>query len=109
MTAPSAASANSRSSWSHLLGYFVAVLVLVYFVDFAWYELRLHFPKLGAATGSVHRIRLLAIPNKGDKTTFELDMVHPEDDIPCSHSLLPEGGTRPCWYVTRHVNDPIPI
>ena len=100
---------KSHSSWPRLAAFVIGLLVLVYAVDFAWYESRVHFPKLGPASGSVHRIRLLAIPNKGDKTTYELDMVHPEDDVPCSHSLLPEGGMRPCWIVARHANDPIPI
>jgi len=109
MASPPVLTAGSRVSCSRLLGAVLGLLVLVYFADFSWYELRLNFPKLGAATGSVHRIRLLAIPNKGDKTTYELDMVRPEEDVPCSHSLLPQGGTRPCWYVARHVNDPIPI
>lgn len=88
---------------------FLLLCVLTYLGDFSWYELRLHYPRLGVATGSVHRYRLLAIPNKGDKTTYELDMVHPEENLPCSHSLFPQGGARPCWYVTRHANDPIPI
>jgi hypothetical protein len=109
MTNSTVSPRKSSSAWRRLAAAAVALLFLVYVLDFAWYELRVHVPKLGAATGSVHRIRLLAIPNKGDKTTYELDMVHPEDDVPCSHSLLPEGGMRPCWYVTRHVNDPIPI
>ena len=100
---------KSAFSWQRLVGAVIGLLVFVYAVDFAWYELRLHFPKVGAANGSVHRIRLLSIPNKGDKTTYELDMVHPEEDVPCSHSLLPEGGIRPCWYVARHANDPIPM
>ena len=109
MTNPSVVTSNFRFSLRNLILAAVALLLLIYGVDFVWYELRLHVPKLGAATGSVHRIRLLAIPNKGDKTSYELDMVHPEEDVPCSHSFLPEGGTRPCWYVTRHANDPIQI
>lgn len=100
---------DSRFRPSRLVFLVLAVLVLVYFLDFSWYQLRLHTSKLGPATGSVHRIRLLAIPNKGNKTTFELDQVHPEEDVPCSHSLFPEGGNRPCWYVARHANDPISI
>jgi hypothetical protein len=101
--------AKSRFSWPRLAAVVIGLLLFFYALDFTWYELRVHFPSLGAASGSVHRIRLLAIPNKGNKTTYELDMVHPEDDVPCSHSLLPEGGMRPCWYVARHANDPIPI
>jgi len=84
-----------------------AVLLLVYLADFAWYELRLRIPSLGAATGSVHRIRLLAVPIKNNKVDYEIDSAKPEEDLPCSHSLFPHGGNRPCWYVTRHANDPI--
>lgn len=86
----------------------VALCVLCYLVDFAWYELRVSMPKLGPATGSVHRIRLFAISSKGNKTDYEVDAAHPEEDVPCSHSVFPEGGHSPCWYVTRHANDPIP-
>ena len=95
--------------WSYLIFLVVVLFALIYFVDFSWYQVRLHAPNLGSAKGSVHRIRLLAIPNKGNKTTFELDQVHPEEDVPCSHSLFPQGGNRPCWYVARHANDPISI
>jgi hypothetical protein len=85
----------------------VAILLLLYLADFAWYELRLQFPKFGPATGSVHRTRLFAIREKNNKVEYELDTVRPEEDLPCSHSLFPLGGNRPCWYVTRHANDPI--
>src|SRR5208282_5210005 len=84
-----------------------AILLLLYIADFARYELRLRFPKFGPATGSVHRIRMLAIAEKNNKVEFEIDTVRPEEDLPCSHSLFPLGGNRPCWYVTRHANDPI--
>jgi hypothetical protein len=86
---------------------FLALLLLVYFVDFAWYEMRVQFPKLGVANSSVHRIRLLAIPGKANKVEYAIDTVKPEEDVPCSHSLFWRGGNRPCWYVTRHANDPI--
>jgi hypothetical protein len=109
MSSSPAVPVTSHSPRLRLLSFVFGAILLLYLVDFAWYETRLHFPKFGAATGSVHRIRLLAIPNKANNTTFELDQVHPEEDVPCSHSLFPQGGGRPCWYVTRHANDPIPI
>ncbi len=87
----------------------LALLAILYLTDFAWYQLRLHLPKLGPATGSVHRIRLLAVPVKNNRVDYELDTIKPEEDLPCSHSLFPHGGARPCWYVTRHANDPIPM
>jgi hypothetical protein len=87
----------------------LALLLLLYLMDFVWYELRLRIPKLGPATGSVHRIRLLAIASKGNKVQYEIDELRPEEDVPCSHSLFPRGDNRPCWYVTRHAKDPIPM
>ena len=107
MASSTALPANRIFSWRRLVLGVLILLALLYLADFSWYELRLHFHSLGPATGSVHRIRLLAIPNKGSRATYELDQVHPEEDVPCSHSLFPQGGAQPCWYVTRHANDPI--
>lgn len=87
--------------------YVLSLFLALYLADFALYELRLHVPQLGPANGSVHRIRLLAIPEKNNKVDFEIDSLKPEEDLPCSHSLFPHAGNRPCWYVTRHANDPI--
>jgi hypothetical protein len=90
----------------------LGVLVLVvaaYILDFAWYELRSVIPSLGATTGSVHRIRVLAIPSRGNRVQYEIDAVHPEEDVACSHSLFPRGGNPPCWYMSRHADDPVPM
>ena len=96
-----------RISPRHVLLSVVALLLLLYLADFAWYEMHLLLPKMGPAKGSVHRTRLLAIPAKNNKVDFEIDSVRPEEDLPCTHSLFPHGGNRPCWYVTRHASDPI--
>jgi len=91
----------------NLLVALVALLLVVYLTDFAWYELRVYVPKLGPANGTVHRIRLLAIPTKGNKIEYEIDAVHPEEDAPCSHSIFPHGGYPACWYLSRHADEPI--
>lgn len=85
----------------------VALLIATYLVDSAWFFLRKAYPAAGQASGSVHRVRLLAIPDKAGKTEFEIDAVQPEEDVPCTHSIFPHGAERPCWYVTRHAKDPI--
>jgi len=87
----------------------LGLLLLLYLVDFAWYDLRVISPKLGLANGSVHRTRVLAIAEKNNKVEYEIDSNRPEEDIPCAHSLFPHAGNRPCWYVARHANDPIPL
>ncbi len=105
-TSPIAPRTRPSSARRVLLG-IVALFVLFYLGDLAWYEMRILVPKLGPTTGSVHRIRLLAIPSKGNKVDYEIDAVHPEEDVPCSHSIFPRGGNRPCWYLVRHAKDPI--
>jgi hypothetical protein len=107
-TTPALPNASIFSARRILLG-IIALFVAVYLIDFAWYELRVLIPKFGASTGSVHRIRLLAISSKGNKVDYEIDAVHPEEDVPCSHSIFPRSGNRPCWYMVRHANDPIPM
>jgi hypothetical protein len=85
----------------------VALFLVLYLCDLIWFQLRVNFPKLGVATGSVHRFRMLAIPIKNGKVDYEPDTVQPEEDVPCAHSLFPHSGKNPCSYVTRHANDPI--
>jgi hypothetical protein len=109
MAKPVAARLTSLFSLRGLLLAVAALLFLLYLVDFGWYQLRASVPKLGPTTGSVHRIRLLAISSKGNKIEYEIDAVHPEEDVPCSHSLFPQGGNSPCWYLARHAKDPIPM
>lgn len=87
----------------------LGLLLLLYVADLVWYELRVIAPKLGLANGSVHRTRVLAIAEKNNKVEYEIDSNRPEEDVPCTHSLFPHAGSRPCWYVTRHANDPIPM
>jgi hypothetical protein len=90
-----------------LLQICAALLIATYVVDTAWFSLRKAYPAAGKASGSVHRVRLLAIPDKAGKTEFEIDAVQPEEDVPCANSIFSQGGQRPCWYVTRHAKDPI--
>lgn len=87
----------------------LGLLLFLYLADLVWYELRVVSPKLGVANGSVHRTRVLAINEKNNKVEYEIDSNRPEEDVPCTHSLFPHAGNRPCWYVARHANDPIPM
>ncbi len=108
MTTTPASLRTARSfSLTRVVLLLIGLLMVVYLVDLAFYALRTRFPKLGAAAGSVHRIRMLAIPEKNNKVEYQIDSVRPEEDVPCSRSLFPHGGNAPCWYVTRHANDPI--
>jgi hypothetical protein len=94
---------------SHLARLFIALLIVVYLVDAVWFYVRRSDSEIGQASGSVHRKRLLAISDKGGKTEYTIDAVEPEEDIPCALSLFSHAGQKPCWYVTRHAADPIPM
>ncbi len=94
---------------SRLLRLALLLLLAVYLLDVFWFYVRRNHPQLGQASGSVHRIRILAISNKGNKTEYATDALHPEEDVPCAHSLFPHSTQKPCWYVIRHSNDPIPM
>jgi hypothetical protein len=103
--------ADNSSPGARLILRIVAALTLLsfiaYAVDLTWYHARLAVPRLGSADSSVHRVRLLAIPDKGNKIEYQLDAVHPEEDVPCSRTLFPHADHNPCWYVSRHAKDPI--
>ncbi|HUI52011.1 MAG TPA: hypothetical protein VLX60_09510 [Terriglobales bacterium] len=86
---------------------FAFLFFVIYAVDLTWYHLRLAAPTLGTPGSSVHRVRMLAIPEKGNKTEYQLDEIHPEEDVPCTRTLFPHSDQKPCWYVSRHANDPI--
>jgi hypothetical protein len=91
------------------LRYGAMVLVALYLLDATWFYLRRAYPAAGEASGSVHRVRLLAIQDKGNKTEYQVDALQPEEDVPCANSIFAHGGQGPCWYVQRHAKDPIPM
>ena len=94
---------------SRLLRIAVALLLALFFLDAIWFYIRRAYPAAGKSSSSIHRRRILAIANKGGKTEYTIDAVQPEEDIPCANSLFPHAAQKPCWYVTRHAKDPIPM
>lgn len=84
-----------------------AFVLIIYSLDLTWYHLRLAVPRLGIPNSSVHRVRILVIPDKGNKVEYQIDAIHPEEDVPCTRSLFPHSNASPCWYLSRHANDPI--
>ncbi|HET8922134.1 MAG TPA: hypothetical protein VFN26_03965 [Candidatus Acidoferrum sp.] len=90
---------------------FVALLVLVavYCSDCLWFRVRMIHPKPGDPLESLKSLRVLAIPEKGGKTSYEIDQQNPEQTVTCVHSLFPHAGYSPCWYVKPKLNQPIPM
>lgn len=108
---PMSNSTDPSSPGARLILRIAASLTLLFFISYAvdltWYHARLAVPRLGLADSSVHRVRLLAIPDKGNKVEYQIDAVQPEEDVPCSRTLFPHADRNPCWYVSRHAKDPI--
>jgi hypothetical protein len=87
----------------------LALLSIVYAGDYAYVRLRTAFPRVGSAYDSVQMVRLYAIPLKGGRTEYELDAQQPEVTVTCVRALFPHLGYRPCWYLRRNSQQPIPM
>ena len=88
---------------------FVLVLGFVYASDYLYVRIRLLHPKPVDPFESIKALRVLAIPEKNGKTSYELDAQNPEQTVTCVHSLFPHSGFSPCWYVKPRINQPIPM
>lgn len=58
------------------------------------------------AYGAVIVTPYYVIPKKNGKTEF---VFQPPELQKCVHSLLPHQGYAPCWYLSRHPEQPIRI
>lgn len=87
----------------------VAALLLVYIGDSLWFRMRMIHPKPDDPLESFTGPRVLAIPEKGNKVSYEIDQQQPEQTVTCVHSWFPHAGYRPCWYVKPRLNQPIPM
>ena len=87
----------------------VAAFLLAYVGDFLWFRVRMIHPKQTDPLESFTGPRLLAIPEKGGKTSYEIDQQQPEQTVTCTHSWFPHAGYRPCWHVKPRLNQPIPM
>lgn len=85
----------------------VATLAIAYCGDYVWFRVRLIHPKPADPLESFRTLRVLAIPEKGGKTAYEIDQQNPEQIITCVHSLFPHAGFSPCWYIKPRANQPI--
>ena len=87
----------------------VLLAALIYAGDYLFLRFRIAYPKAGDAFGTVQMERLYAIPQKNGKIEYEFDARQPEVTTPCVHSLFPHMGNRPCWYLQRNSQKPIPM
>jgi len=84
-------------------------LTVFYLGDYLWFRVRLRHPKPADPLEALKTLRVLAIPEKGGKTSYEIDQQNPEQNVTCIHSIFPHAGYSPCWYVKPRLNQPIPM
>lgn len=77
---------------------------LLYAGDYV--SIRYRIPHNRAQFGSVTVTRLYVIHEKNKKLEYQLA---PSGDEPCSHSLFPQLGYPPCWFLSRHTEQRIEI
>jgi hypothetical protein len=88
----------------------VAVLfAAVYAYDYLSVRHRLAAQKQGDPFDVVTYPHLLAIPQKGNRVEYALDVQSPMVSESCVHSLFPHSGYTPCWYVNRRAKTPVPM
>jgi hypothetical protein len=86
-----------RRLWPRSLLIAGALLLLLYLGDYISIASRI--PNGREQFGSVEVQKLLAVPQKDHKTEYIAD---PPQAQQCVHSLFPQLGLTPCWYLTRH-------
>jgi hypothetical protein len=87
----------------------LAALALTYAFDYLRVRYKMAHSASGSAFGTVQMERLYAIPQKNGKIEYELDARQPEVTVPCVHALFPHMDERPCWYLQRNSQKPIPM
>ena len=83
-----------------IFGYLAAALALtvlvMYIVDWSVWRLRI---ARGGGMGTVQVTWFQVAELKGGKEQFFPDGEGPQN---CSESVFPQGGSKPCWYLSQH-------
>lgn len=70
---------------------------MVYAAD--WAAVAIPIPKHKVVLGTVQVQRYLAVPLKNGKNEYDYQG---SDTVACVHSIFPQMGYNPCWYVEKH-------
>jgi hypothetical protein len=91
-----------------LLG-LVLGLIVTFTCDYIYFRLRMLHRQPANPVETFTEPRLYAIAVKGGKVDYELDEQNPQQTWTCSHSLFPQAGYSPCWYIKPKSRQPIPM
>ena len=84
-------------------------VALAYAGDYLLVRLRMLYPKTNDPFETLTAPRILAVPEKGNRTSYEIDVLHPTQTFVCVHSIFPHYGNQPCWYLKKKIDNPIPL
>jgi hypothetical protein len=84
-------------------------LMVTYACDFLYFRVRMIHPQPANPLETFTSPRLYAIAVKGGKVDYELDEQNPQQTWTCAHSLFPQAGYSPCWYIKPKSRQPIPM
>lgn len=87
----------------------IVVAAFIYVGDYLSVRVRMIHAKPDNPFETITAMRILAIDEKGSKTEFTVDSVHPQQTATCVHSLFPHYGDPPCWYLKKKFAQPIPM
>lgn len=85
------------------------LLIVVYLADSCSVFLRARHATSTDPYETITAYRILAIGEKGDKTEYDIDQVHPTQTGECVHALFPHKSDPPCWYLQHKFAQPIPM
>ena len=75
-----------------------AALVIVYLADYAWVRIRMRRPTANDPFQVMTIQGVMEIPHKDGRDEIVLEDPRTQT---CVHSLFPQQGYSPCWYVAR--------
>ena len=87
----------------------VFLLACSYAADYVVLRFRVPHPAGAMPFEAMTRTRVLAIPQKSGKFSYQIDQLQPTETLICVHSVFPHYGHQPCWYLKPRLNQPIPV
>jgi hypothetical protein len=100
---------SPRILFKRILVLTAAAVAILFIGDYLYVRVRMLHSKPSDPFETIKALRVLAIPEKNGKTSYEVDTQNPEQTVTCVHSLFAHYGFSPCWYVKPRINQPIPM
>jgi hypothetical protein len=101
--------ASRQTILQRLVVFLVLAMAVLYSGDFISLHLRMRHTTATDPFETLTAPRVLAIPEKGNKTEYQIDAENPMQTVTCVHALFPHNGYSTCWQVQRTLHQPVPM